>query len=476
MKFLTIKRRILLTFIFLSSLSIYYFYDWVQDSSRRHYLEAAEEVLVDQLIFLKSVVEKNTGPNAQEPDFQALKIYWESISEKYPEAKIYQITKKSSDQYIYVTDLAGKVIYHSQNDEFTGHDFSAWRNVKLAMKGNYGARSTREKEEDPTTSVMHVSYPVQTGEKIIGTVTLVKPVKRLSQYLDLSRKEVLKIAVITLILFLLSGFLLVRRIVRPIEELTDYTEKVGSGEKPSLPKLPEGELNMLGKTIDEMRRNLDGKSYIESYIQSLTHELKSPIAAIKGASELIEADAISDEDKKLLRNINRESERMSEMVQNLLLLSRLENFDFSSFKENLDLSEIAEEIVDEMKERYTNREFQLKTSGKPQLSGDRFLVKTALNNVISNAVDFSEGAIQIEVDDNASVTVVDSGTGIPDYALKKVKEKFFSLPRPGSGAKSSGLGLSIVQEIMEIHGGDFAIENRPAKNSGVSVTLNFPHK
>ena len=144
MKFLTIKRRILLTFIFLSSLSIYYFYDWVQDSSRRHYLEAAEEVLVDQLIFLKSVVEKNTEPSAQEPDIQAVKNYWESISDNYPEAKIYQITKKNSDQYIYITDISGKVTYHSQNDEFTGHDFSAWRNVKLAMKGNYGARSTRE--------------------------------------------------------------------------------------------------------------------------------------------------------------------------------------------------------------------------------------------------------------------------------------------------------------------------------------------
>lgn len=474
--FLTIKRRILFTFAILCSLAIYYFSNWVSDSARRHYLEAAEELMVDQLYVLEQFILQNTPVGAESPGLAEYQKLFSNLTKPHPESKIYEVVKDSSDSYSYVTDANGLVIFHSQNAEFTGSSFLMWRNVLLALDRRYGARSTRDDKDDPTTSNLHVSLPLIQNEKVIGTVTLVKPVKRLSMYLELSRKRVTRIAIFTLILILLLGFLLMRRIVNPIEELTDYTEKISRGERPGLPKLPKGEMALLGKTIEEMARNLDGKSYIESYIQGLTHELKSPIAAIKGASELIESAKLSDEELKLFININLESDRMSEMVQKLLLLSRIENQSFSESLEIVDLKKLIEEVLDESRERYSDREFTFTCKVPLKIKADRLLIKTALNNLISNACDFSDIAIKVELEstDKISILVKDQGCGIPDYAIEKVFERFYSLPRPDTGSKSSGLGLSIVLEIANLHKGQVHIENRSDLDSGTIVSLEFP--
>ncbi|MCM8527873.1 MAG: two-component system sensor histidine kinase CreC [Lentisphaeraceae bacterium] len=472
--FLTIKRRILLTFAILSSLAMYYFSNWVSDSTRRHYLEAAEEVMVDELYVLKQMIQLNTEKDADIPAIKRYKEIFHSLPNEQPKSQIYEVLKSSTDTYTYVTDSKGVVLYHSQNPEFEGASFLKWRNVFLALGGKYGARSTRGDKDDPTSSHMHVSLPLIVNDKLLGAVTLVKPVKSLSVYLDLSRKRVTKIAIFTLILILLLGFLLMRRIVNPIEDLTDYTSKISKGERPELPKLPKGEMDLLGKTIEKMMRTLDGKSYIESYIRGLTHELKSPIAAIKGASELIESEKLSDEEKKLLKNINIESDRMSEMVQKLLLLSRIENQSFSENLEIINLKTLIEEIVDEAQERYSDREFKFICHFPQSIKGDRLLIKAALSNLLSNACDFSDKAIEVELkcNDKITVTVKDEGCGIPDYALDKVFQRFYSLPRPNSGSKSSGLGLSIVQEVVNLHGGQVRVQNRA--ETGTIVTMDFP--
>lgn len=475
--FLTIKIRILLTFALLSSIAIYYFSNWVSDSSRRHYLESAEELLVDHLIMVKKMILANTDSNADLPDISALAAVYSATDEKHPVANIYEVSKDSSDMYAYLTDREGKVIYHSKNPELTGQPYAKWRNVFFALSNSYGARSTRDDKDDPTTSHLHVSHPLFIDRRLIGTVTLVKPVKRISLFLELSRNRVTRIAAGTLVLILLSGFLLMRRIVNPIEDLTKYTEKISRGERPSLPKLPRGELTLLGKTIEETTRNLDGKDYIESYIQGLTHELKSPIAAIKGASELIEAGKLSEEELKLFNNINRESDRMAEMVQKLLLLSRIENQNFSENLEPVDLKKLIEELIDETRERYPERQFDFHAAESIKMTGDRLLLKTALNNLIANACDFSEKKIEVLLKKmpEIRIEVKDEGKGIPEYAQDQIFNKFYSLPRPDSGAKSSGLGLAIVQEIVQLHGGTVQILNRDDVQTGVVARIKFPH-
>ena len=471
---LSIKSRILLTFTLLSCGAVYLFHSSVSDDARRHYLQATELAMLDQLVHLRALVSERNG----QVNLRPLKEYCEGKTMGFPQAQVYGQRKEYSDQSIYVTDAIGRVIFHSRDKSKEGQDFSFWRNVRFALRGHYGARTTRADKSDPTSSVMHTTFPLAEGDRIFGTVTLVKPVKHLSVALEQARDRVLKVAGLTLAFLLLTGILLMRRIVNPIDKLTKYVSDLSHGARRSAPRLPRGELQLLSNTIQELRTSLDGKAYVESYVQSLTHELKSPIAAISGAVELLDIPEDST-DRRLLDNISRESARMNEMVQKLLLLSRLENkardLDFVDFE----WGSFLEEVCHEAEQRFAPQKVSLeKLVGEEiKANGDLFLLRMALNNILQNASEFSEKTSTLEmclkkVDESVIIELRDMGSGIPDYALERIFERFYSLPRPVSGAKSSGLGLAIVREIVEMHDGTIEVRNREDMQ-GVLVRLVF---
>lgn len=472
---LSIKWRILLTFSLLSCGAIYLFHLSVSDAARRHYLEATELTMLDQLVHLRALVsEENTQIN-----FAALERYCKGIEQDFPKAKVYEQQKEYSDQSIYLTDLNGNVIFHSRDKTQLNLDYNIWRNVRLALQGKYGARATRWDKDDPSTSVLHTTFPLATGDRIYGTITLAKPVKHLSLYLNQARNRMLKVAVLTLFLLLLTGVLLMRRIVNPISKLTKYVADLSEGIKRDPPKLPRGELQILANTIQDLRQSLDGKAYVESYVQSLTHELKSPIAAISGAVELLDMPGDST-NCRLLTNISRESSRMNEMVQQLLLLSRLENkardCEFVKFEWKDFLQELCREAGQRLAPQ--NIEFESDLEQPLKFKGDLFLLKMALNNLLQNASEFSENDSAIKVklssyEKSICIEILDSGSGIPDYAQERIFERFYSLPRPKSGAKSSGLGLAIVAEIVEMHKGHLDVKNR-VDSQGVIASVVFP--
>lgn len=111
------------------------------------------------------------------------------------------------------------------------------------------------------------------------------------------------------------------------------------------------------------------------------------------------------------------------------------------------------------------------------ISGEPFLLKQAISNLIQNSIDFSPPGKTITVrlsdsDENILFEVIDQGAGIPEYAKEKVFEKFFSLRRPESGKKSTGLGLNFVKEIVELHQGWITLENR--EQGSVTASVSFP--
>ena len=423
--------------------------------------------MYDQLITLRALIVSQLDSDKQ-LNLDQLKNAFEIRSQAVPqnlEAQIYDVKKSGSDCFIYLTDEAGLVIYHSQNPEFEGENFHIWRNIRLALDNKYGARATRSQADDPTSSVMHVSLPIVHQGKILATISLAKPVKRLSLYLDIARYKIIKTALLTLIFLLLLCFLLTRRIVQPIEDLTAYAAALRDNKRPQSPHVPYGELHILAHTIEEMLKKIDGKAYIESYLQTLSHELKSPLAAVHGALELLEGSD-KEQSEKLLANIRRENHRMTEMIEKILFLSRLENRPRKEEFPKLCLNSLIENQLSEMRERFPNYTFNFKAESKDSsIPGDEFLLRVALSNLLTNAVEFSPNGSEIIIKINTEnqqlkVSIQDEGSGIPDYALTRLFERFYSLPRPASGRKSSGLGLAIVKEIITLHDGEINIKNR----------------
>jgi two-component system, OmpR family, sensor histidine kinase CreC len=279
---------------------------------------------------------------------------------------------------------------------------------------------------------------------------------------------------------LLIGALLSWWLSRTIRRLTDYADAVTAGGRLEVPNLPGRELTQLAKALESMRSQLEGKAYVERYVQTLTHELKSPVAAIQGASELLLGEIPPAQRARLLENIQVEALRLQSMSERLLNLAQVEQRRALEEDSAIALGPLTQELIDSRLPQVAQRGVSMTNGVSSQaiVRGERFLVRQALANLIDNALDFTPRGGQITVSALAdapagrfTVAVFNQGEPIPDYALTRVTERFYSLPRPDSGRKSTGLGLNFVQEVAQLHGGAFSISN---VDGGVRATLTLP--
>jgi two-component system, OmpR family, sensor histidine kinase CreC len=235
----------------------------------------------------------------------------------------------------------------------------------------------------------------------------------------------------------------------------------------------------MGRAFENMRIALENRKYVEHYVQTLTHEIKSPLSAIKGAAELLEEDMPPEQRSRFLSNIRSESERIKQLVDRMLELSALENMKALSRSETLTFSDLLSDVLNRMRPVIESKQLTLvrKIDTRPQIKGDAYLLKRALTNLIQNSVDFSPRGSTLTVRSLLSkgrlyFFIDDQGPGFPDYAKSKLFEKFFSLQRPDSGKKSTGLGLNFVKEIATLHKGTIRLSNLP--DGGARARLTFP--
>ncbi|MCP5053973.1 MAG: HAMP domain-containing protein [bacterium] len=270
-----------------------------------------------------------------------------------------------------------------------------------------------------------------------------------------------------------------RWITGPFRRLTVFADSVKDGKRAVLPDLGKGEIKELGDSFEAMRESLEGKKYIEKYVQTLTHQLKGPLSAVRGAAELLQEELPEQDRKRFITNIETESKRLQRIVERMLELASLEQRRELRNVETIDLSEMVTGITDDMTVTLKQKEIVLvlRVGEGFLLRGERFLVYQAVYNLLQNAVDFTPegGTITVEIKQywgRLILTITDDGAGIPRYAIDKVFDKFYSLGRPGTGKKSSGLGLSLVKEVAELHKGEITI--KPHSPRGTAVTLKLP--
>jgi len=463
---MSITSRILLGFALISALGFYFLLDPILDRVERQYLEAAEEPMVDAANILAELF----APTLQEanPDFTRFRERFDAVGKRRFTARIYNQLKQQVELDVYITDHQGIVLFDSRHPERTGADYHDMRDVAMTLLGQYGARSTRLDEEDPLTSIMYVSAPIlnEAGE-CIGVVSVYKPQRSMLRFIDETRDTLIRFGLYTTLAVLLAGFLLSRWVSAPLRKLTDYASAMARGERPVLPKLPGHQLKTLGRTIDSMRNALDGRRYVESYVQTLTHEMRSPVAGIRGAAELLQEPMPEEKRVRFLENIQSETRRLEQLSDRLLALSSVESRNALERQQAIPLAELVQRVLDEHEPLRATHGLRIERRLDPKVTvqGEPFLVEMAVGNLLQNAIDFSPegGEVKVAVEETkegAELSVEDDGPGIPDYARHRIFERFYSLPRPRSGKKSSGLGLCLVAQAMDLHGGSVRLENR----------------
>ena len=285
---------------------------------------------------------------------------------------------------------------------------------------------------------------------------------------------------------ILSSFvsvLISNSVSRPLKNISDGAEKMAKGNfKEKIPKFADDELGKLSDTLNYMSEEiLKNEKVKNEFIASVSHELRTPLTSIKGWSIVLKSSDFEDEEeiKEGLDIIEQEVDRLTYLVEDLLDFSKLLSGNITLKKQNTDMEELVESVCRQVNPRIRNEGLglSLKIDGQiPIVMVDKNRIKQVLINIIDNAIKFTDKGGNIGVhlradENNIYMSVKDNGSGISKEDLLKVKEKFYK----GNSSKSSnGIGLSVCEEIMELHNGKLKIESEI--NIGTEVTLSVPIK
>lgn len=473
---MSLSIRIFLVYFIFVSLSGYFILTTVLEEVKPGVRQSTEENLVDTANLLAEILRDPVKNNSlKDSNFSSLLA---SYGHRKLQAKIWGVDKTAISHRIYVTDKNGIVILDSAGAA-VGQDYSHWNDVYLTLRGQYGARSTAEIPGDDRSSIMYVAAPIMDSKDIIGVVSVAKPNRSVQPFIDRSRNRLSILGGIIIAIGLLAGILFSWWLSAELRRLRKYALAVSAGERAVLPesKIASGELNQLASALESMRIQLDGKAYIESYVQTLTHELKSPLAGIRAAAELLQSPMSDEQRARFINNIDSESIRMQQLIERLLNLALVEQQQELHEQKAIALKPLLDELVEMQSARILQQRIFCENTIAPDvtITGEAFLLRQAFANLLENALDFTPkgGRIHIHAEDvngHQNIIIENQGEPIPDFAFSRLTERFYSLPRPTTGKKSTGLGLNFVQEVASLHKATLALRNT---EDGVQASISF---
>jgi len=400
------------------------------------------------------------------------------------DAQIWGLSKRTLDYRVYVTDAQGRVVFDTGlpgGGNAVGQDYSQWRDVARTLQGQYGARATREVIKDDDTAVMYVAAPIKLGARTLGVLSVAKPMSTVRPFVARAERDILVKGLWLLGLSLAVGVLVTGWIVWSVRRLRHYAQHVQWGQREPPPAL-SGELGELAQAMAAMRDRLDGHAHVEQLVRALTHELKSPLTAIGGAAELLQ-DELPAADRALFSTqIREQTARLHTLVERLLELSKLEHRHSLDHQQVLDVAERVGHVLQTYAAPLQQAGIALHWSpvAGVGVKGEAELLDMAIGNLLDNALAFSSTGGRIDISliadaRHAHITVRDHGPGVPDYALARLGERFYSTARPAEPGQAprrgSGLGLAIVRQIMQLHGGQLQLDQA---SPGLQATLSLP--
>ena len=468
--------RLLFVFFVLNGLAVFFLLRVFTTEIRPSVRDVMEDMLVDTANILAELASDDLAAGRLQKGRFAEHV--RNYAQRPVDAGIWGLSKQSLDYRIYVTDVKGVVLFDSVR-QAEGQDYSRWRDVALTLRGEYGARATREVQTDDRTSIMYVAAPVLHEGRIIGVLTVAKPISTVQRFIDRAERKVLTGGAWLLLLSAMVGVAVTVWVVWNIRRLRSYARSVQAGGTEILPRVP-GELGELALAMQTMRERLDGREYIENYVRALTHELKSPVAAMRASGELLQENLPEAQRREFAGHVVAQSERLQRLVDRLLELSKLEHLASSGqglhVVAEVNLRDNVQTAVAAVAGRFAARQMTVHIEAGEggvgtTVRGDAQAIALAVSNLLENALDFAPPGSRVTVRVTPRrITVQDQGPGVPDYALPRLGERFFTTARPNGERSGSGLGLAIVRQIMALHRGRLLLTNA----NGFRAEMEFP--
>jgi two-component system sensor histidine kinase CreC len=469
----SISTRILLGSLVLSIAGVLLFLSLVSKRVGQAYREAVEEPMVDTAEVIAGVIANEIESTGRLSD--AWERGFQSANRRTVQAQIYSLLKTRISMDLYVTDATGIVQFDSGHPENIGRNFKAYRDVAMTLQGRYGARTSLQ-ESDPKGWILYVAAPIMVKGNLWGVAAVYKPQRDVEEFLTDTERTLTLVGLSVVIVCTLIGAALSRWVTAPLAQLTHHAIAISEGDRPPPLRLPGKHLRVLGESLEQMRDALEGRKYVQSYVQSLSHEMKAPVAAISGASELLQEQMPEEQRTRFLTNIRTESARLQRLIDELVALSVIENRKKLDVPQSVDLSGVSERVVKQIRGRASSIKINFIPNSHATVMGDEFLLENAVTNLLQNAIEFSPstGTVTVSVERDGKtvlVRIVDEGPGLPDYALTKIFDRFYSLARPSTGKRSSGLGLCFAREVAHLHHGSVTVRNRAGRHGAEALLI-----
>ncbi len=344
---------------------------------------------------------------------------------------------------------------------------------------------------DPATGerIVAVSSPLVYGDgRVMGVIRYVSSLKLVDRMVVRNVLIAVAIAFGLLLAVFLTNLIFIRNIVTPIGEVTAMTRRIADGGYGSqIQNNYRDEMGEMVSAINDLSIQISHSEKVKTeFISSVSHELRTPLTAITGWTETLSYDESLDEDtrKKGLGIVLEEARRLTNMVEELLVFTRIEDGRFTVRIEKLDIEAELEEVCftcrELIKQEGIKLEYTPPEEPMPLIPGDPERLKQVIMNVLDNAAKHGGSGKRIVVDldmeedyqasgkDFVCIRVRDFGPGIPPDELGSVKLKFY---RGSSKARGSGIGLAVCDEIVRLHNGILDIDNAPGGGCVVSVLL-----
>ena len=410
-------------------------------------------------------------------------IDWESSD---LEKQIVEISKQMNDDYrITLIDQDGSVLADSEtgNPE-TMENHKNRKEVKEAFQDGFGTKVRNS--STIKGSMMYAAYCSPTQHKVI----------RISIHHDVITdlmKMMVPSIVISLLLALSVAGVLTNKfadsVTKPILEISHklegiYDEKIDF----NFPHYQYDELNIIARTTTDMSKSVQDyirklekeKTIRQEFFSNASHELKTPLTAIRGYAELLQSGMASDTNmqKEFLGRIHSEVEEMTSLINDILMISRLETKELMPTKEMLCVKSVAEEVKKTLKPLADENNVSLEIHCCDDfVYMDRSHLQGILSNLMGNAVKYNRpgGFVQTDItmdSTSLSIRVEDSGIGIAKEDQKRIFERFYRVDKGRSKrVAGTGLGLSIVKHVTEFYGGCVSVESQSGVGSTFLVQL-----
>ena len=456
----SIRTRIGYSFMGIIVISIFIFILMLSVFLKEYYYRSVEDILTDQIRMSSNFYSRYFSDSSLEDNvMDNVDVFW-----------------KFTSAQVQIIDRSGTVLMDSIGVNFT--DSLETSDVKKALDGEIGKWIGRVSYTDDL--VMSVSHPLEANNEIVGVLRFTTSLQPINEQLRYVIWIFVLMGLLTIAISSIISFGLANGVVSPIKQVTSVAEKMAKGDfQVRCKKKSNDEVGRLADTLNYMANEIIEKERIKNeFLASVSHELRTPLTSIKGWAVILNNTSPEEAEifKDGLKIIEKETERLSGMVEELLDFSKLLSGKISLKFKRTSMTDLIEYIKRHMTPvAQRNRiNFEVEYPKQlPEISIDENRIKQVLINVLDNAFKFtSQGGLvsfKVYVEEDFIVMIVqDNGCGIPSHELPYVKEKFFK----GKNSKAaSGIGLSVSNEIIIKHEGQLDIESQEGKGTKVIIKL-----